>query len=191
MSTKIRNSKTHKSWLRSSLVKVALIHFVLVFAYIVQIMIYDAWKLINPDTVLLRWLMAAFLLFVTTGVWYLAHSRPLETNAYKTLTWALILADISMASFNVYTQRGMASRAVALYAIPIVVSAILMSRVALLSTAALSIAAYTTTAVSYFVLNFNEGYKIELYGEISSYSVLFILLACLLWIIIRRSRIDQ
>jgi heme/copper-type cytochrome/quinol oxidase subunit 4 len=90
-----------------------------------------------------------------------------------------------MASFNVYVQRGMASRAVALYAIPLVVSTVLMSRAALLTTAALCVAAYTTTAVSYFVLNFNEGYKIELYGEITSYSVYFVILAALLWVSIR------
>lgn len=188
MSTKLRNSKTHRSWLHSSVIKVAGIHFVLVFAYILQVMVYDAWKLINPETVLLRWIMAAFVLLVTTAVWYLAHSRVSSTSSYKMLVWALILADVSLASFNVYTQRGMASRAVALYAIPIAVSAVLASRAALLATATLCIAAYTTTAVSYFVLNFNEGYKIELYGEVGSYSFLFLILAALLWVAIRPHR---
>ena len=188
MSTKLRNSKTHRSWLHSGVIKVAGIHFVLVFAYVLQVMVYDAWKLINPETVLLRWMMAAFVLLVTTAVWYLAHSRVSSTSSYKMLVWALILADVSLASFNVYTQRGMASRAVALYAIPIVVSAVLASRAALLATATLCIAAYTTTAVSYFVLNFNEGYKIELYGEVGSYSFLFLIMAALLWVAIRPHR---
>ncbi len=157
-------------------------------AYVIQIMIYDAWKLINPETVLLRWLMVALVLLVSTTVWYLAHAKANSLNSYKTLVWALILVDIAMASFNVYTQRGMASRAVALYAIPLIVSAVLMSRAALLTTASLCITAYTTTAVSYFVLNFNEGYKIELYGEVGSYSILFLILTALLWVVIRPPR---
>ncbi len=188
MSTKLRSSKTNKSRLHSGVIKVAGIHFVLIFAYVLQIMVYDAWKLINPETVLLRWMMAAFMLLVTTAVWYLAHTQVSSTSSYKVLVWALILADVSLASFNVYTQRGMASRAVALYAIPIVVSAVLASRAALLATATLCVAAYTTTAVSYFVLNFNEGYKIELYGEVGSYSFLFLILAALLWVAIRPHR---
>jgi len=178
--------KIKQSWLHSSVVKITGIHFVFVFAYIIQIMIYDAWKLITPQAVLERWVAAAGLLIVTTAVWYFAHRRASSTNIYKRLVWSLILADIAMASFNVYTQRGMASRAVALYAVPIVISTALMSRRALFATATLSIAAYSTSAVSYFVLNFNEGYKIELYGEVTSYCVLFLLLAAFLWVFIRQ-----
>lgn len=177
--------KTKQSWLRANVVKVASIHFVFVFAYMGQIVIYDAWKLITPQAVLERWIAAALLLTVNALVWYIARGRGLTTASYKKLIFLLITADIAMASFNVYTQRGMASRAVALYAIPIIVSAVLVSRSALLTTVCLSIAAYTTTAVSYFVLNFNEGYKIELYGEVASYCVLFVILAALLWTVVR------
>lgn len=177
--------KVKKSWIRSNVVKVAGIHFIFVFAYIVQIMIYDAWKLITPQAVLERWIAAATLLVINTFVWYIARGRAVSSNTYKKLVFLLIAADIAMASFNVYTQRGMASRAVVLYVIPIVVSAVLVSRSALLATVSLSIAAYTTTAVSYFVLNFNEGYKIELYGEVTSYCVLFLILAALLWTVVR------
>lgn len=164
------------------------IHFVFVFAYIAQIIVYDAWKLITPESVLERWLIAAMLLIVNSTVWYLAHNKETTTGVYKALVFALIIADIAVASFNVYAQRGMASRAVALYALPLIVSTVLVSRAALLTTTALCIAAYTTTAVSYFVLNFNEGYKIELYGEISSYCVYFVILASLLWVSIRHKQ---
>ncbi|MBI3624172.1 hypothetical protein HY218_00915 [Candidatus Saccharibacteria bacterium] len=163
----------------------ATIHFVYVGAYMVQIVVYDAWKLITPQAVMRRWIMGSLVLSVNTVVWYLVHSKPLDTTAYKLLAWALIVADIALASFNVYEQRGMASRAVALYAIPLIVSTVLLSRSALLATAVLSIVAYATTAVSYFVLNFNEGYKIELYGEVGSYCILFVIMAALLWVTVR------
>ncbi len=180
--------KQQKNWLRSRVVKISAIHFAFVFAYIGQIIIYDAWKLITPEVVLERWLIAAMLLIVNTAVWYLARSKETTTGVYKGLAFALITADILMASTNVYIQRGMASRAVALYAIPIIVSAALLSRVALLSTAVLCIAAYTTTAVAYFVLNFNEGYKVELYGEVITYCIYFLLLASLLWAVVRHPK---
>lgn len=175
-------SKNEKqSRLQYSLVRVARLHFLLVALFVVQIIIYDAWKLIAPTAVLNRWLVSVGLLVVTTVVWYLAKHHSGNTAILKKLVFVLIMADIAAISFNVYTQRGMASRAVALYAIPIIVSAILFSRAALLATASLCVAAYTTTALSYFVWNFNEGYKIELYGEVGFYSVLFFVLATMLW----------
>lgn len=150
-------------------------------------MAYDAWNLTNPDNVMYRWIATALLLCIVTYVWYEAHSISVGMATYKRLTCLLITADIAMASFYVYTQRGMASKAVALYAIPIIVSAILASRSALIATSILCIAAYSTTTISYFTLNFNEGYKIELYGETAAYCISFVLLASLLWVSIRHN----
>jgi hypothetical protein len=56
-----------------------------------------------------------------------------------------------------------------------------MRRSALFATALLAIATYTTTAISYFVLNFNEGYMAELYGEVIFYSAIFVIVAAFLW----------
>ncbi len=162
----------------------ARLHFLYVALFAGQIVMYDAWKLINPEVVLRRWVMTAILLVVTTGVWYLARGKAGDNALYKKLIFTLILADIAAASFNVYIQRGMAARAVMLYAVPIIVAAVLKSRSAIFATAVLSVAAYTTTAVAYFVLNFNEGYKIELYGEVGFYSVLMILIAALSWAVL-------
>ncbi|MBI1857372.1 hypothetical protein HY003_01755 [Candidatus Saccharibacteria bacterium] len=177
--------KEKQSWLRSSTVRLARVHFLYVFLFAAQTIIYDAWKLIAPNAVLNRWIVTAILFLTSTVVWYLAKNKINSTGAYKALVFALIFVDIGAASFNVYTQRGMASRAVMLYAVPILVSAALYSRAAILATTLLSVAAYTTTAISYFVLNFNEGYKIELYGEVGFYSVLFFVLATLLIILVR------
>jgi len=156
---------------------------VLLFA--VQAVIYDAWKLITPNALLNRWIVCALLFAITTVVWYIARGKIHTTSAAKLLVWALVVSDIAAASFNVYTQRGMSSRAVMLYAVPIIISAVLRTRSALFAAAALSAAAYTSTAIAYFVLNFNEGYKIELYGEVGFYSALFFVLASALWIVVR------
>ncbi len=171
--------------LRTKTWRLAQAHFVYVSLLALQIIMYDAWKLINPDFVLRRWGITALLLVVTTGVWLITRLKPRAAHTYTLLIYSLILADIAVASLTVYTQRGMASRAVALYAVPIIVSAVFLRRAALFATALVSIAAYTTTAMMYFVWNFNEGYKVELYGEIGFYSASFLLLASLLWIVVR------
>ena len=177
--------KTNSSGLKSSLNKVTKVHYAYAGLLALQVIIYDAAKLITPEAVLKRWQVIAGLVVVTTVVWYLAKARLAHEYGYRVLTLVLVLADIAIASAYVYEQRGMASRAVLLYVIAIATVAILRSRSALFATAALSVAAYTTTAVTYFVVNFNEGYKVELYGEISFYSAIFFVIASLIWASIR------
>lgn len=173
-------SKTKKAdRLQSDLLRVSRLHFIFVAAVAGQIIVFDSWKLIDPTAVLQRWLIAAVLLCVTTFVWYSAHStRP--AHIYRRLAFGLILADVVVASLAVYNQRGMASRAVLLYIFPLLVAAIIRSRSAIFATAAICIASYVSACVSYFILHFNEGYKVELYGEVSFYCVIFLIVAGLL-----------
>lgn len=180
-----KTKSTTPGSMRKNVVRLSHAHFVYVGVLAVQIMLYDAWKLINPDFVLRRWAITALLLSVTTFVWLMARLGTRTNAAYTRLVYALVLADIAVASLNVYTQRGMASRAVMLYAVPIAVAATVARRTAIFATTVLCIAAYTTTAILYFVLNFNEGYKVELYGEIGFYSAIFLLLASILWVVVR------
>ena len=135
-----------------------------------------------------RWVATAGLLVVATILWYFAKNKMRSVGGFQTLIYALIIADIAFAAFNVYTQRGYASKSVVLFVIPVFVAAVLASRTALFATALLSIAAYTTIAIAYFVNNFNEGYMAELYGEIGFYSVLYLLLAGLLWTLVRKQK---
>lgn len=173
--------------LKSRIVRVCRVHFYLALALAIQIMVYDAWQLIQPEAVLQRWVVTAALFVATTIVWLLARSPSTKALFYHRLVAGLIVADTLAASYLVYQTRGMASRAVLLYAFPIIIAALLKSRIALLATAFFSIAAYTTTTVAYFVLNFNEGYKIELYGEVGFYSTILVLLASLLWAVVNSS----
>ncbi|MDQ5886532.1 MAG: hypothetical protein QG628_929 [Patescibacteria group bacterium] len=181
--------KSYKSSeIRNRTRKIASIHFLYVLVLSAQIIVFDAGKLINPETVLQRWIATGLLLLVTTIVWYISRNRSGESATSKKLIGMLILADIAMASYSVYISRGMASKAVLLFVIPIIVSCVLARKSALIATAVLSIAAYVVTSVAYFVLNFNEGYKIELYGEIGFYSALFVVIALLLWVFIRPNK---
>ncbi len=175
----------HPHWLKNGLTRVAKIHFLIAVFYIYQIIAYDAAKLITPEVLLKRWVAIGLLTTVAVFVWYLARSKATTLGHYKQLAWILILSDIAFAAFNIYSQRGMSSRAVALFFIPIIISTILMSRVAVFATAILSAIAYSTSAVAYFVLNFNEGYKIELWGEVLFYSGMFIVAAMLLWSLVK------
>jgi hypothetical protein len=181
----VKAKVTFSNWLHVGLQRVVVLHFLLLIGYALQVIIYDASKVITAEVVLWRWLAVAGLLTVSAGIWYLAHNSNNDIATYKRLTFMLITADIVFASFNVYTQRGMASRAVALYAFAITSAAILLSRAAIFTAALLSAAAYIVTAVSYFTLHFNEGYKAELYGEVIFYSFGLFILAGLLSTLVR------
>lgn len=183
-----QQKKSHTPPLRRSVLHVSQVHLLYVLVLAAQVIIYDSWKLLTPEAVMGRWIVTAGLFVVTTAVWFLAKSKPLGATAYRNLIILLVLADIFVASYAVYTQRGMASRGVFLYAIPIITSTVLLSRSAILATTALCVAAYTSTAISYFVLNFNEGYKIELYGEVGFYSFMMLVVGLLLWAIVRTKR---
>ncbi len=166
-------------------VRLARAHFYYVLLIVGITILYDAFQLITPKAVLARWILATLTLMVTTFVWYNARNSNKGSGYYGSLIYGLVLIDIVVASFITYAERGMSSRGVALYAIPLVVSAALASRPALFAAAAMCTAAYTLAAVSYFVLNFNEGYKIELYSTLAFYSIGFFVLAGLLWTLIR------
>lgn len=181
----IKKKVTFTDWLQTGAIRLTRIHFMFILAYAIYTVISDGTHLITPTAVLGRWTMNAILLAGTAIIWYLARNRITSSSYYRVLIYVLILLDISMATFNVYTQRGMASRAVMLFAIPIAVSAVLLSRSALFMTAALSTAAYSLAAVRYFVVNFNEGYKAELYSEVGFYSVCFFILAAILSVLVR------
>lgn len=176
------------SLLKLNSVRIAQFHFVLILLFSVQTIVYHTSKVITPDLLMKRWIATASLLVVATILWYFAKNKVTSLGGFRAVIYALIIADVAFASFNVYTQRGYASKSVALFIIPIFIAAVLTSRSALIASALLSVAAYTTTAVVYFVNNFNEGYSAELYGEIAFYSALYLLLAALLWTLVRKQK---
>src|SRR5690606_18306207 len=98
---------------------------------------------------------------------------------------ALVLADIIFVTYMVYIDRGMASLVVALYALPIVSSAAMLNRSAIYGTAALCTTVYVAACTRYFYVNFNEGYRLELYTVLGLYSAGFFALAALIWTVVK------
>ena len=178
------NKKPSANLLQTNATRLAHVHFAYVAVYAAFIVGADSWNLVTRQISSQRWLAAGLMLIVTAVTWYLSRFDIKNANYYRLLIFALILADIALATFAIWTERGMASRGVALYAIPIVSSAVLMSRTAILGVAALCTSVYMMTATRYFYVYFNEGFKVELYTTVFLYSASFFLLAAILWIFI-------
>jgi hypothetical protein len=175
------------NWLQATAVRITRVHFVYIAAYMASIIVFDSWNLFPHPDIANRWSLAAVLLIINTIVWYIARIKFSSDSIYIGLILALIIADIVFASFNVYWERGLASKAVALFAIPIITSASLRSRSSLLATTTLSVAAYSLATVRYFNLHYGESFRAELYGYVGFYCVIFFVLAALLLVVIRPS----
>lgn len=168
-----------------NLIDICKLHLVFGGFYSAQIIVYHAWQLITPEAVLRRWGVVAIFTTVVLLIMYNSYRSNDQIKLNK-LLMTLISFDILFASFSVYTQRGMAARAVALYSLALITAALRVKKSTLLLAAALSIIAYVTTAIAYFVINFNEGFKIELYGEVGFYSAFILLQGYLLWAIVKK-----
>lgn len=184
----MKQQKT-ESRLRSKTLRISRFHFVLCAMLVLQILLFDAFKLIELDSVLKRWVATLALLIVSVVVWYSAKSRSTDVT-YRRLLWLLAVTDITVISYFVYLQRGMASRAVILYVIPLLVLTILAKKSAIIAGSLLAVAGYIAAVISYFVINFNEGYKIELYGEAGFYGGVIVLIGGILWSIIGQQSKD-
>lgn len=178
-------AKQQMSWLQTNTVRVARLHFVYVFMYALLVIAYDAWNLITAQALVERWTLAVTMLVITTVVWFIARNTALQTNVYRAALATLILLDIYVAGFAVYSGRGMASRGVALFAIPIVISIIYKSRSVLFAVSSLCLATYSYALVRYFGEHPSEGYNIELYADLAFYGASFFLLSALLWVFAR------
>lgn len=186
MNSKTKSKTAHNS-VRTAFTRVSKLHVLLGIVFAIQVIIYDASKLITPDVVLKRWLVISSLIVASGVCWYFARLNDNPKVIYN-LARILIAADLLVASFYVYTQRGMASRAVILFILPILAAATLQRKGLIYLTTLLSVVVYTSTAIAYFVLNFNEGYKVELYGEIGFYSALLVIIGAISWSLVRHKR---
>lgn len=178
-----KTKKDHSSS-RTTLIRISKIHLIIGLIFAVQIIIYDAGKLITPEAVLKRWIIAGGLVLAAAVCWYLARINDSKT-VIKNLAWFLIIVDLLVASFSVYMQRGMASRAVLLFVLPLLVAGAMHRMGMIYLTAIMAVVAYVITAVAYFVINFNEGYKLELYGEISFYSAMILAISAMIWALVK------
>lgn len=179
-------AKTNKKDLlktpRHVLLRITRVHYFYVLIYLGTLIIFDSSNLISHEGVMQRWSVAGALLVVNTVIWYLCRAKLKSDVFYKALFVFLATSDILFAATNVYWQRGMASKAVMLFAIPIISAGLMRSRSLILAITTVSAALYSVATVKYFFENYGQGYRVELYGEIVFYSLLFYILAWLMMI---------
>jgi hypothetical protein len=180
-----KKSTNATGWLQTTAVRVMRIHFIYVAFFLLSVIIFDTWNLYTHDAVSQLWTAGGVLLGITVILWLIARLKVSNYWFYVAVVLALIVADIAFASYLVWWQRGLYSKAVMLYTIPIISSATLRSRSILLATTTLSAAAYSTTSVRYFFNHYGMGYRVELWGTVGFFSAMLFVLAFLLMIIIR------
>ncbi len=185
----MKKSKQKLNSLSNAALKSALAtHLFLVILFAVYTILSRAWHVITPDANVWRWTALSGLVTVVFAEIFMIKSRVWSAKAYENFIKVLIVTDIAFASFNIFSQRGMASRAVALYAIPIILAACLLRAKYIFATAVMSALAYIFSAWWYFHTHFNEGYRAELFFEVGFYSFSFLILASMLWSLVRSAR---
>src|SRR5436190_11893506 len=145
-----KKSRVVPNWLQTTAVRVTRVHFFYVAAFIASTIIFDTWNLYTHQAVSQLWTAAGILLIVNIIVWYFSRANFSNKSIYIGLIWALIVADIIFASYNVSWQRGIAGKSVFLFTIPIVIAAAMRSRTNLFAVTAICAVAYSTTSVRYF-----------------------------------------
>lgn len=174
------NQNLEDQQLKQRVLKAVNWHFPFVAAYGLSIIIFDSWNLITHEVVAQRWTYGGLLAALVCIIWFIIKRYANSPALITLLAYLLVIADIAFAAINVYTQRGMASKAVMLFVIPLLLASKLRERSTILVTAGLSVIAYTIVAVRYFHLHYGEGFRVELYGEVFFYSALIIIIAGIL-----------
>lgn len=147
-----------------------------------SIIIFDAGNLLVKEAVVDRWSLLTVLFVINTIVWFLSTQN--KTTTQSVSIYIVTICLLVFASFMTYWERGMANTSTILYALPLLVIATIKSRHALIATAALSAGAYSFSAVKYFNDYFNEGYRVQLWGNIFLYSSTIFVCAWLLMVLV-------
>ena len=183
-----KKSTNGGSWLQTTAVRLARVHFIYVGFYLLSVVIFDASNLYTHQAISQLWTAGGVLAVAVTVLWFLARLKTNNSWYYISVVLSLILVDIIFASYLVWWQRGLYSKSVMLFTVPILCAAALRSRSIIFGTAALSAAAYSTISVRYFFQNYGLGYRVELWGTVGFFSAMFLVLAFLLIIIINPTK---
>ena len=167
--------------------QVSRVNFFFIALYATSIIIFDSGNLIAREAVYQRWTLAVVLLIVNTFVWYITRHI---NGAFlqKLMVWVLVVTELIFAGYMIYWERGMASMSTLLFALPIVTAGMLLSRTATLATSTLAIATYSFAAMKYFYDYFNEGYRLQLYGQMVFFGGVFLTIA---WIVNILARVNK
>ena len=164
-----------------SLTRVTRSIYFLIGFYILSIAMFDSGNLITREAVIDRSTLAFVLLVLNTAAWYVASDKKIKSKNLP--VYVLTLGLLAFAGFSTYWERGMASPSTILYALPLLSVATLKNRHALIATAALAIGIYAFSAIKYFNDFFNEGFRIQLWGQIALYSGVILTMTWLIMII--------
>ena len=156
--------------------------YFMIAAVALSIVIFDAGNLIPREAVISRWTLLSILFAANTVAWFIAAQVTIRSIRIIAV-FGLSLLLLTFAGLMTYWERGMASTSTLLYALPLLTVATARDRHALIATAALSAGTYALAAVRYFNDFFNEGYRIQLWGNIVLYISLIFICTWLIMII--------
>jgi hypothetical protein len=150
----------------------------------VSIIIFDSGNLITREAVIDRWVLTTVVFVSAAIAWFMASLGGLEKpTLHASVIFLITLILIGAAGFMTYWERGMASSSTILYVLPLLVIATLKNRHALLTATALSAGTYALATVLYFNTYFNEGYRVQLWGNIVLYTGIILVCGWLIMIL--------
>ena len=159
--------------------KLAKFNFLFVVGFALHTIIFDGGNVLTRQGVYHRWLFFALLLAVYTAYWAACKKATKSYQIFRVLLLC-VTAELVLAGFITYWERGMASTSTILYALPIASMALWRSRTYTIGVSILASATYALAATKYFYDFFNEGYRVQLYGEIFFYAVIFIVVGSII-----------
>lgn len=151
--------------------------------YALSIVIFDSGNLITREAVIDRWTLLSGFLVINALCWLISSQSSRSLSSQIVLRSVLAVSLLVFAGFTTYWERGMASTSTLFYVLPILVIATLKNRHALLTTATLAATTYAFAAVKYFNDFFNEGFRIQLWGNIVLYGGTIFVCAWLIMVI--------
>jgi hypothetical protein len=165
-----------------SLTRITRTLYIFIGFFAISIIIFDSGNLITRESVVDRWSLLSALFIANTVAWFVG-SKP-SKKSKSLLTYMLSISLIAFAGFMTYWERGMASSSTIFYILPLLVIGTLKDRHALMAVAGLSGGTYAFSAVKYFNDFFNEGYRVQLWGNIVIYTGTILVSAWLLLIVL-------
>lgn len=135
--------------------------------------IFDSGNVLTREAVYHRWMLIAVLFVIFILFWVVAIKSTSKLLVQGGLVLC-VLAELLLAGYMTYWERGMASTSTVLYMMPIASIAYTKSRTFTIAASLAAAATYLAAATKYFYDFFNEGYRVQLYGEIFFYSAVFL-----------------
>ena len=153
--------------------KLSKYNFMFIGAYAIYTIIFDAGNILTREDVYHRWIFAVILTAAFSLFWVATKKANTNNVLFGSLI-VCIIAELILAGYMTYWERGMASMSTVLFIFPIVSMALTGSRTYTVGTSLLASAIYTGACTKYFYDFFNEGYRIQLYGQLFFFASLYL-----------------